>query len=653
MSIFLYNPDKKDKTAFLDEFVVRTRIFDHLFWEISTDKMIVPEQHYMIVGQRGAGKTSMLLRLKYAVEDDQVLSKRVIPVMFGDEQYSIGELGNLWERIAAYLEENHGFEGIMGEIEPHIHERDYEEATFNILIKYLDQRKQDRIMLLIDNIGRLFDKFEINEIRRLRQVLQTWPHIRLVAASPVIVHYIVDYDQPLHEFFKIIRLNSLTDEEAMTLIRKLASIHHEEKKIEQILTTSPERVTTLNTLSDGIPRAIVLLFREFLDNEHGDVLSDLERVLDAVTPLYKHTMDKLPPQQQKIIDAMALHWEPMEVKDLTKTVRLESKVISAQLRQLEKSQLVLRSRTKTKNHLYQLEERFFNIWYVMRYGKSIHRDKVIWLMKFLVAWVDKEGLAESVREDVKEEKRGKLNDGTFKIYELTYSFFERIKIETGPLVEENGSAYFSSGMKVNDQDLLNAFEKEAEKGNLRKAIKTIIDVDFEKPENRDRMLKYLLENDSRLLVLADQLNNAPSHKGVRSSYFYRAVAFTLAYFSVKRAVIQHAEKDATRIMSNLLAFIDSNYQEKGISPREQAMLLMLMTFLFSAEYHNAIWKVLLYFDDKKMPLVFNLVRYYLATNMNEEVAASRLSTQLLSVLSPEHMNRFITGIQEMKSILKE
>lgn len=653
MSLLLYNPNKKDKAAFLDEFVIRTRIFDHMFREIQTDKMIVPEQHYMIVGPRGAGKTSMLLRLKYAVEDDPVLSKRVIPVMFGEEQYNIGELGNLWERIAEYLEDYYGFEGITGEIEKYIYRDDYEEAAFKILIKYLDQRQQDRIMLLIDNIGQLFDKFEMNEIRRLREVLQTWPHIRLVAASPVILHYIVDYDQPLHEFFKIIRLNSLTDEEAVCLLRNLAMVYHEEKKIEQILSKTPERVVTLNALSGGIPRTIVLLFKVFVDNEHGNALEDLEKILDAVTPLYKHRMDDLPAQQQKIVDAMALHWEPVEVKNLTKIVRLESKVISAQLVQLEKNLMVEKYRTKTKNHQYHLKERFFNIWYLMRYGRKSDRNKVIWLVRFLEAWCEKDEIEKRVRNYVKKAQKGMLNNNALEIYGLTYSFFEEIKTETKLLLKENVPAHLSKNITIKDEELLEIFNQELKKDNLKKAAGLLKKVDFEKEINRDLISIRLLEVDMELLLEFCKffLKGVPVTENEKHLNFILALA--LGYHQIMISAVRDDIHATAGIMKAFSAMLKGNLE--GISKVERAILIGLVCLLLARNYFDIVSN---FFNEDlfmraQMHYLYELSQYYIACQKKDEKRIFAISAQLEQSIGGGKIEAFINKVETFKGILKK
>ncbi|PSL50245.1 hypothetical protein CLV51_1011589 [Chitinophaga niastensis] len=490
MSILLYNPDRKNKTDFIAEFVIRTKIFEEILADIKSGKMITPEQHYLLFGQRGAGKTTMLLRLKYAVEDDPKLSKWLIPVVFSEEQYNIGELGNLWERVAEHLEDYYGFDGVTKEIEQYIEKDNYEEASLKILIKHLDQYKK-KMILFVDNIGQLLAKFSELEVRRLREVLQTLPYFRLIAGSPVALESILEYQQPLYEFFKVIQLKGLTDEESIVLLRKLAVLHHEEDKIERIIAKSPSRITTLRTLSGGVPRTMVLLFQVFVDSEYGNALSDLEKVLDAVTPLYKHRMDDLPPQQQKIVDAVALHWEAISVKDLSKQVRLDSKLVSAQLRQLEKNQVIEKRVTKTKNHIYLLQERFFNIWYLMRYGRKQDRNKVIWLVKFLEAWCDKQEIEQRIKDYVEKAKEGLLDNNVLDVYGHAYTFFEDINPETKFLLKESTPHYISSNIYFTETDFYSLLNKALHRKDYDAFVRIAVSKNISQNEERYKFYEYI------------------------------------------------------------------------------------------------------------------------------------------------------------------
>jgi len=439
MAILLYNPDRKNKQEFLDEFVVRHWQFDEIFNDVSTDDMKYPGQHYMLLGQRGSGKTTLLWRLKYAIEDNEYLNKWVIPIMFSEEQYFISQVVNIWEYIAEYLEDTHNFSGLSAEMQQHAHKEDFEEIALDILIKYLDRNKK-KVMLLIDNVGDLLDKLDRLEIFRLREILQTRPHLRLIAASSAVLDGILDYQQPFFEFFKTVPLMGLSYDESTALLKKLAEMHGETGKIEKIIRETPSRIETLRTLSGGLPRTMALLFQVFVDDEHGNAVNDLEKILDAVTPLYKHRMDDLPAQQQKIVDAVARNWEAVSVKDLTQKLRLESKVISAQLRQLERIDIIEKRTTKTKNHLYLLRERFFNIWYLMRYGRKEDRQRVIWLVRFLELWCDKGEIQRRIVSYVEKVKEGKLDPKSIEFYGQVYSFFEA-PTPAVSMVEESSAAY--------------------------------------------------------------------------------------------------------------------------------------------------------------------------------------------------------------------
>jgi len=425
MTNFLYNPDRKSKDSLIAEFVVRTKLLEDIMQDIESSDMDTPEQHYLLVGQRGTGKTTLLHRIRYAIEDNKELNKWLIPVIFSEEQYNISELANLWETVAHTLEDYHGFAGISAEMEMHITKDNFEEHCYDILEKHLQQNHK-KLVLLIDNVGDILKKLEDKEVRRLREILQTKSYIRLIAGSPFYLDSILDYKQPFFEFFKVIRLEGLDKEETLELLKKLGEIYNEKEKIERIIKETPGRVETLRILTGGVPRTLALMFKIFTDHEHESSVKDLERILDLVTPLYKHRMDDLPKQQQKIVDAVAKKWEAISVKELKEKVRLESKVISAQLRQLEKNQIIEKRVTDTKNHNYLIKERFFNIWYLMRYGRKDTAESVKWLVSFMENWYDKSEMEKKVESYVEAIMENKLNSDSVEFYGNVYKAFNNL-----------------------------------------------------------------------------------------------------------------------------------------------------------------------------------------------------------------------------------
>lgn len=466
---FLYNPERKSKSQLIDEFVIRQDLLKLIMEDLLTSPMKTPEQHYLLVGQRGTGKTTLLHRIRYAIEDAPSLKNWLIPVIFSEEQYNISELANLWENIGQELEDYHEFNGLYKEMEKAISPTDYDERCWDILESALDS-KGKKIVLLIDNIGDLLEKFSDLEIRRLRRILQTKPQLRLIAASPLYLESILDYTQPLFEFFKVLRLENLDSRETHELLLTLADIHGDKEKIEQIIKKTPERVETLRTLTGGVPRTIALMFNIFIEQEHEHSLKDLEKILDVVTPLYKHRMDDLPHQQQKIVDAVAKYWDPINVKTLKDRVRLESKVISAQLRQLEKDQVIQKLGTDTKNNEYLLRERFFNIWYLMRYGRKEDKQRVIWLVRFLESWCTDREIENRVVNFVEQLKNKKIEGKNVDFFSEVYTSISKLSAESKLLLRDHVAPRYGKSLYVNDEEINKSIKESFWAGDYRKTV---------------------------------------------------------------------------------------------------------------------------------------------------------------------------------------
>ncbi|WP_375447377.1 hypothetical protein [uncultured Fibrella sp.] len=397
----IYNPHNQSKEALIAGFTARKASFDRLFRDIREAPMTKPEQHYLVQGVRGMGKTTFLLRLAYEVQNTPELAERLIPIVFNEEEYGISSLADFWERTARYLEEaDPTFAGLEDQIKAQYGGDDYERAALGTLLGTLRQHNK-KLLLLIDNIGDLFRKFDELENKRLREVLLTAPELRLIGATPTLIEQTHDYSKPYFDFFRVIQLGGLNQEETKELFLKLGEAYGTDAARE-LVEKRPGRIEALRRLTGGVIRTMVLLFEIMVENNTGSVFRDLNALIDRVTPLYKHRIDDLPTQQQKIVAALANAWDAANTKELAQAVRLESKVVSAQLKQLINNGIVEKVETNTKNHLYRLEERFFNIWYLMRFGRKTD-ERVLWLIRFfeLMFDGDEEWLQEKIENLLK------------------------------------------------------------------------------------------------------------------------------------------------------------------------------------------------------------------------------------------------------------
>jgi len=460
---FKYTPDEMGEDQFLERFVVREELFNDIFEDIKSSNDSNTNQHYIIIGQRGQGKTTLLRKLQIEVKNDKELSKFLLPVKFAEEQYQIRSLCRLWEEVAEYLQTIYEdeFSTILDDMEEHFDDEDYDLQCFSYLESVI-KAKGKKLILLIDNVDELIGKLNEKEQRRLREILISSTTFRIVGGSTKMLEHHHDYSKAFYEYFKIIKLKSLNAKESKEFLLSIARDEQKEQ-IKNVIENSPARIETLRRITGGVPRTLVMLFDIFLD-ENGNAFDDLLKILDEATPLYKHRMDDLPPALQEIVHTIAINWDGMLTKEIVKKTRIESKLISAQLKKLEKYEIV-ESESIGKNKIYKIKERFFNIWYLMRFGRKKDRKRVEWLVRFLEAWCTDKELEERAVKFI-----GKIKEGELKphyIYNmaeaLSYAGLDldidiSLKKEAKNFLESINSQYANELSSTDAEILINAIQ---------------------------------------------------------------------------------------------------------------------------------------------------------------------------------------------------
>lgn len=385
-SRYKYMPDNMNEAEFLARFVVRQEIFEDIFDDVKNTNFDVPAQHHIIVGQRGQGKTTLLRRLEIAVRDDELLSKFLLTVKFPEEQHNIRFLSRFWEEIAVTLED-YGLDA-YSEMQRHTEEDDYDTENFDYLEKEL-KAKSKKVLVLMDNIDIFLDTLKEKEQQRLREILLTSSSILIVGGSTQMTEQHYDYGKPFYQFFKITTLEGLGRDEMTKFLCAIAR-EDEKEKIEAVIAKTPEKIEALRQLTGGIPRLAVLLF-DILIDDHDTAFAQMEKLLDEITPFYQDRLSRLPATLKDITHSIAMNWDGIETAEIAKKTRLASKEASSQLQQLKKYHFI-DSVASGKNNIYKIKERFFNIWYLMRYGRKKDKERVEWLVRFLTAWYSRDEL---------------------------------------------------------------------------------------------------------------------------------------------------------------------------------------------------------------------------------------------------------------------
>jgi tetratricopeptide (TPR) repeat protein len=384
--IAVYNPDLLSKHELVAQFVARRELFAEFVADLRRPKF---KQHQLIVGHRGMGKTTLLRRLRYAVEDDAKLSNQWIPLIFPEEQYNVSRLSDLYLNCVDALGDALERTGRQSEADaldqarerlPETDEPRRAAAALDLLIGTA-KRLRRRLLLLIDNLDLILERLDADQWT-IRELLSREDRLLLIGATPFVIGATYAYDAPFYDFFRVHELRGLSFEETSEVLATLAR-ETNASDVERLVREEPARIRTLHVLAGGNPRTIVLLFSVLAQGTEGDVRSDLEKLLDQTTPLYKARFESLAPQAQQVVDALAIHWDPISAGELAEGLRLDVNVVSSQLNRLAQQGVVEKVPYDPASKIgFQIAERFFNIWYLMRASRRVRR-RLTWLVQFL------------------------------------------------------------------------------------------------------------------------------------------------------------------------------------------------------------------------------------------------------------------------------
>ena len=437
-----YNPHLWDDDELRAVFVVRQRELGDALKRIRDCPPGKVLQHLLITGYRGMGKTTLLRRIALAVAEDPELAVDWIPLTFPEEQYTVSTLVELWmnvldaladhlERQGATPDELAGLDAGIRKIEA-LPPAEREDAALTLLQNWTAER-QRRLLLLIDgsdlllaNLGQVEGRHGrtadagATPLWRLRRTLSHDPTIFWLGASYQALEADHLYQDAFHDFFEILELQPLKLDEMRRALLALAHTfgagpdlrgEAAEQEMQRNLNARPERLRSLRTLTGGNPRTTVIFYELLAAGWEGDVHSDLKALLDLMTPLYKARMEQLAEQPRKLLALLMEHWDPIGAGDLARIAGLPPTTTSGQLNRLIAWGLVEKvSLAKTSRTGYQVSERFFNVWYLMRYTPRRTRRRLTWLVEFMRLWFSAEDLRHQARRSLDRLRGAQLDD---------------------------------------------------------------------------------------------------------------------------------------------------------------------------------------------------------------------------------------------------
>ncbi len=356
-----YNPGFLSDDELVASFCVRKSAFESIM-EMLRECAGSANPHQIVIGPRGSGKTSLLLRVAVEIQRDAGLSSAFFPIVFAEESYEVANAGEFWleclSRLADRAPQREGGPDLRRSCEDLRAIRDDRMLGDLCLGALLDfsEREGKRLVPMVENLNMMFgDMADGDAGWRLRKVLQTEPRIVLIASATSRFDEIDNPEHALYDLFRTLTLRPLDTEECGVLWEAVSG------------RSAPlETIRSLEILTGGSPRLLAIVARFGAGRSFRDLMGDLLDLIDDHTEYFKGHLESLPAQERRVYLALADLWKPALTKEIADRARLETNTCSAQLSRLIERGIVHVAGGSVRRKQYYLSERLYNIYYLLR-----------------------------------------------------------------------------------------------------------------------------------------------------------------------------------------------------------------------------------------------------------------------------------------------
>ncbi len=381
----LYQVANYDVVSLKKDFVIRRYEFDRIMDSIKAREKKGPMQHELILGKRGSGKSTLLKRIQVELEDDQELNKKYIPVSLAGEQAGVYRLSDLWYETLKEINLKESYPTTLKSFSNFKQESEYSSYLYHELQITL-RKSCKQAILLLDNFDRILENLGGNA-NLFYEIVKNNDDIQIIGCSTRVDEHFWRKDKSLYEFFRRHTLEKLSLDEINDLFNQWCASMNA-PQLNDYAIKNRGKIEALLIITDGLPRTLKFYIQFLVVDSTRSGSEYIYQVMDQISPLFQERLNDLTLAQRKIILEMAFIWEATSIKQLVDKCRMESKLISSYLKQLYDYGMVEKITTSTKNHLYALSNRFFNMWIIVTQGNPDQKRMSNYLITFLESWYD-------------------------------------------------------------------------------------------------------------------------------------------------------------------------------------------------------------------------------------------------------------------------
>lgn len=376
-----YNPAFLTDEELINAFIVRHDDLD-LIMAVIRENTNDSNQHVLVIGPRGIGKTMLVLRIALAIRRDERLCKQWYPLVFAEESYEVGTAGEFWLESLFHLGRQTGdpnWIATYNDLKKEPVEDRLRERARAQLLDFADKQGK-RILLIVENLNMILSsQITDDHAWKLRGTLMHEPRLMLLATAmtqikmPEATH---TSGKAMFELFKSHVLKPLNNEECHTVWQSVTG-----QKL------GARRIRAVRILTGGNPRLLAIISHFGVNLSFSELMQEMTNLVDDHTDYFKSHLDSLPSTERKVYVTLADLWDPSTARQVALASRYNVSMTSSLLKRLVGRGAVIELRGKGRIRRYQVAERLYNVYYLMR-RRGMPSERVKAIVQFMVQFYE-------------------------------------------------------------------------------------------------------------------------------------------------------------------------------------------------------------------------------------------------------------------------
>ncbi|MFZ1789781.1 MAG: tetratricopeptide repeat protein [Saprospiraceae bacterium] len=398
-----YNPLEMSKDDVLALATGREKLLDIMLTEMKVCLKKGSNQHFVLHGPRGIGKSffTRLLKIHHDQSDD---FENSLFLQLPEEQENINFASDLLDVVSTFLE---GGKFIDTAPKWSITDGQWQKSKQRLrdALGENERKGTQHVFVTQENLQSFIPKLDKIESSRLREFLSDFDEVTIIGSSlrPDLDN---DYSKRLFQVFKKLDIEPWTAEDFLTYYDKLAQYSNNDKDQIENLKRSKNKIKAISQFTGGSPRLAVILSKLILEKNILDTAQLLDGIIDELTTYYQDITNDIPAKSKILFDMLIRKGENMTQSTLAASFEppLEQKDIARSFAWLTDNYYVINTKQNKGNTKYFfVRDRLYVLYYQKR---QVYADVPF---SFVGVFVDFLNAFYSKKEKIKELKNLDLN----------------------------------------------------------------------------------------------------------------------------------------------------------------------------------------------------------------------------------------------------